>query len=179
MHPESYSLMNDVVQRLMTAKELSRGQSVLDVGSYDVNGSYRALFEGYGLSYTGLDATPGPNVDIVKDIYDLRGIENRFHLVASGQALEHMEFPLLATISMKAAVRTGGWIVLIAPAEWPLHRHPVDCWRILPDGMQFLLTGFQYVEAFTIGRDTVGVGKKPRDYRERWEIIDRLKAHQD
>ncbi len=179
MHPESYSLMMEAIERLMGMSELRPGQSVLDVGAYDVNGTYRPLLEGYALHYTGLDLAPGPNVDLVRDAYDLRGLEDQFDLVISGQALEHMEFPLLAVMSMKTAVRPGGWIVLIAPAEWPLHRHPLDCWRILPDGMQFLLDGFEDVEAYTRGKDTVGLGKKPSRYRERWQIVDLLRATAD
>ena len=38
---------------------------VLDVGSFDVNGNYREIFESIGLDYTGLDMEKGPNVDIV------------------------------------------------------------------------------------------------------------------
>ncbi len=38
---------------------------VLDVGSYDVNGSYRHLFDKSKYHYTGLDMEEGPNVDIV------------------------------------------------------------------------------------------------------------------
>ena len=40
---------------------------VLDVGSMDVNGSYRALIEGRGWRYTGLDIAPGANVDVAAD----------------------------------------------------------------------------------------------------------------
>jgi hypothetical protein len=48
MHPESFARM---------ARELKRthGQNVLDVGAYDVNGSYRPICEALGKSYTGLD----------------------------------------------------------------------------------------------------------------------------
>jgi hypothetical protein len=38
---------------------------ILDVGSQDVNGSYRQIFSEPRWSYTGLDMTAGPNVDIV------------------------------------------------------------------------------------------------------------------
>jgi len=37
--------------------------SVLDVGSYDVNGCYKNLFTDVGYNYTGLDMAKGPNVD--------------------------------------------------------------------------------------------------------------------
>ena len=40
---------------------------VLDIGSYNVNGCYRALFQGTEAKYTGLDVTAGPNVDIVPE----------------------------------------------------------------------------------------------------------------
>ena len=37
---------------------------ILDVGSYDVNGSYREIFTAEGHEYDGLDMVKGPNVDI-------------------------------------------------------------------------------------------------------------------
>ena len=40
------------------------GGSVLDVGSYDVNGTYRPLFPA-GWDYLGVDIEKGPNVDLV------------------------------------------------------------------------------------------------------------------
>ena len=38
---------------------------ILDVGSYDVNGSYKQFFKDTKFRYTGLDMEHGPNVDIV------------------------------------------------------------------------------------------------------------------
>lgn len=40
-----------------------KGVSILDVGSLDINGNNRYLFEDY--QYTGIDLGPGKNVDIV------------------------------------------------------------------------------------------------------------------
>ena len=39
--------------------------TVLDIGSYDINGSYRKLFAQTKVKYIGLDIEKGPNVDLV------------------------------------------------------------------------------------------------------------------
>ena len=67
---------------------------ILDVGSYDVNGSYREIFAEVGFKYVGLDMEAGPNVDIVpKSTYIWSEInDDHFDTVISGQALEHIEF---------------------------------------------------------------------------------------
>ena len=41
------------------------GKNVLDIGSYNVNGCYRDIFETKDINYTGLDMEEGPNVDII------------------------------------------------------------------------------------------------------------------
>ena len=44
--------------------------NVLDIGSYDVNGTYRKIFNDPIYQYTGMDMSSGPNVDIApKNIY--------------------------------------------------------------------------------------------------------------
>ena len=45
MHAEAYEAM-----RQLLGRGPGRGARVLDVGSYDVNGTYRPLVEGRGLS---------------------------------------------------------------------------------------------------------------------------------
>ncbi len=68
--------------------------SVLDVGSHDVNGSYKSLFSETDFKYTGLDMADGPNVDIVpENTYSWKEIEdNSYDVVISEQALEHVDF---------------------------------------------------------------------------------------
>ena len=67
---------------------------VLDVGSLDVNGSYRALIEGRGWRYTGLDIAPGANVDVVADDpYCYPFADGAFDVVISGSTMEHVKHP--------------------------------------------------------------------------------------
>lgn len=110
---------------------------VLDVGSYDVNGNYRVIFESIGSQYTGLDMENGPNVDIVpKDAYIWDEIENdTYDVVISGQALEHIEFFWKTMENMVRVTKKGGIICIIAPNGFSEHRYPVDCWRFFTDGM--------------------------------------------
>jgi SAM-dependent methyltransferase len=110
---------------------------VLDVGSYDVNGNYRRLFDGERFSYTGLDVSEGPNVDIVpKSVYRWAEIESgSFDVVISGQAMEHIEFFWVTAAEMARVLRPGGLMCLIMPRGFPLHRYPVDCYRFDADGM--------------------------------------------
>jgi len=111
--------------------------NVLDVGSYDVNGSYKTLFDDTRFEYKGLDMEQGPNVDIVPaTIYKWDEIkDNTYDIVISGQALEHIEFFWLTVKEMVRVTKKDGYICIIAPNGFKEHRYPVDCWRFFTDGM--------------------------------------------
>lgn len=110
---------------------------VIDVGSYDVNGSYKQFFPLPDFEYTGLDMSPGPNVDIVpENTYNWREIEtDAFDVVISGQAFEHIEFFWVTMSEMVRILKPGGLICIIAPNGFGEHRYPVDCWRFFTDGL--------------------------------------------
>jgi len=110
---------------------------VLDVGSYDVNGSYRRIFVDKKYEYLGLDMQDGPNVDIVlKNPYDWSQIDtDTFDLVISGQAFEHIEFFWVTLAEMARVLKQNGLLFVIAPHGFDEHRFPVDCYRFFSDGM--------------------------------------------
>lgn len=110
---------------------------VLDVGSYNVNGSYRPLFSEDRFSYTGLDMVAGPNVDLVVDTpYRWPQLQtDSFDTVISGQALEHTEFFWETLTEMTRVLKPGGNLCIIVPNGFEEHRYPVDCYRFFPDGM--------------------------------------------
>ena len=110
---------------------------IADLGSYDVNGSYRPLFSEPAWFYQGLDVSAGPNVDIVlTDPYSWRALSsNSIDVVVSGQAFEHIEFFWLTALELSRVLKPGGLCCLIAPSGGPEHRYPVDCWRFYSDGM--------------------------------------------
>ena len=62
MHIESFQIMEYFVKNYMDS---TKEYDILDIGSYDVSGSYRNLFINNKWQYAGLDIIPGPNVDIV------------------------------------------------------------------------------------------------------------------
>ena len=73
-----------------------RNKWVLDVGSLDINGNNRYLFE--DCLYTGLDLGPGPNVDTISPAHDFEGgptapdpecISGGYDTVISTEAFEH------------------------------------------------------------------------------------------
>ena len=59
MHLESYQEMSRLVTTYLRPDQQLR---VLDVGSYDVNGTYRPLFGNEPWTYEGADLQAGPNV---------------------------------------------------------------------------------------------------------------------
>lgn len=130
MNKCSYELMENLVRKYTKPK------NVLDVGSYNVNGCYKPLFSCH---YVGLDTSGGPNVDYVaKNPYKWEFPDDSFDLVISGQCFEHVQAPWLLVKEMERVC--SGWIIVIAPWKWRIHPYPIDCWRILPDGMRFLLS---------------------------------------
>lgn len=113
--------------------------SVIDIGSYDVNGSYRTLFGEPKWSYVGVDLESGPGVDVVlKSPYTLPFASASADLVISGQAFEHVEYFWMSWLEMIRVLKPGGMVFLIAPSRGPEHRYPQDCWRFYPDGYRAL-----------------------------------------
>jgi len=172
MHPSSFDHMQDLARRYL-ARE--RSLHVLDIGSYDVNGSYRPIFDRPSWRYQGLDLSAGPNVDIVLATpYRFPVKSNSVDVVISGQAFEHIEFFWLTWLELVRVVRPGGLIFLIAPSSGAPHRYPVDCWRYYPDGFRALARygAVKLIEVSTDWKrdpgphdcqwmDTVGVFRKP------------------
>ncbi len=86
----------------------------LDVGAYDVNGTYRPLVEGSGWRYTGLDVAAGPNVDVVTaDPYKFPFDDGAFDVVLSGSTMEHVEAIWLWVPELARVLKPGGLLVLV------------------------------------------------------------------
>jgi hypothetical protein len=88
MHQASRDFMEMVKNKY---PEYFKEKYVLDVGSQDINGNNKYLFE--NCAYIGLDLGPGNNVDIVQHVADfyprLYGEEPQFDTIISTNAFEH------------------------------------------------------------------------------------------
>lgn len=65
------------------------GTNVLDIGSLDINGNNRYLFE--QCDYTGIDIGDGPNVDVVCSGHLFKS-DDLFDVVISTECFEHDEY---------------------------------------------------------------------------------------
>ncbi len=152
MHESSLYHMRSFRDRFLAEKE-SESLRIADLGSYDVNGSYRPLFNNPSWHYLGLDVSAGPNVDIVlTNPYRWTALSsNSIDVVISGQALEHIEFFWVTVLEISRVLKSGGLCCLIAPSAGFEHRYPVDCWRFYSDGMRSLMryAGLETLDVYT------------------------------
>lgn len=169
MHPNSYRLMREFVNGYLIKKK-DIPLTILDIGSRDINGSYKPLFGCKNWTYLGVDFEPGKNVDIIlpdphfwKD-----SIENSIaDVVISGQALEHMPHFWLVMKEIRRIMKTGALTCIIVPSKGPIHKQPVDCYRFLPDGLRAIATWSQLnvVDLIHEEKSTWGdirfIGQKP------------------
>lgn len=135
MHKESYELMNEMLGHVSGGDSLN----VLDVGSYNVNGTFRLLVENRGWRYTGVDTIAGPNVDVVTvNPFLFPFDDGTFDVVISGSTMEHVTAIWEWLPELVRVLRPGGFLAIHTHWKFPEHRYPVDCWRIMPDGMRYL-----------------------------------------
>lgn len=136
MHRSSLEHVERLVGRYL---DPARPLEIIDIGSFDVNGSYKPFFSAPGWRYAGVDLVAGPNVDVVlSSPYRLPFRSFSVDVIVSGQAFEHIEFFWLTWLEMARVLRPGGHIFLLAPSRGPEHRYPQDCWRFYPDGYRAL-----------------------------------------
>jgi SAM-dependent methyltransferase len=151
--------------------KLHRGNeplSIADVGSIDLNGCYRELFERPGWRYVGFDIQPGKNVDVLlagPDDWKLPDYHcEAFDIVISGQCLEHVAAPWRWIRDVASLCKPGGLIWISAPNTEVFHEHPIDAWRVWPAGMSALLqeAGLEELSCTAVGPDTCAIARKPK-----------------
>lgn len=148
MHKSSYDKMHFFKENYLSVADRL---TILDIGSQDVNGSYKDIFNHENWSYVGSDMVSGDNVDIVlKDAYNWKEIDSAsLDAVISGQAFEHIEFFWVTMLEIYRVLKPGGVCCLLAPSSGPEHRYPVDCWRFYPDGF-FALAKFSQLDVLKV-----------------------------
>ncbi len=130
--------MHDYSMRLMKqfASTVSPELMILDVGSRDVNGTFRRLFPNH--PYVGIDIEPGDGVDVVVAPYSYPFPDNHCDVIISGSTLEHVRCPWKWMREVARILKPGGRLCVIVPYAYPYHEHPVDCWRVYPEGLRAL-----------------------------------------
>lgn len=165
------SVLQWVGETLMSAD--IAGRSVLEVGSYDVNGSVRpTVLALEPASYTGVDQSAGPGVDQVVSAVDLvaKFGAGSFDVVISTEMLEHVEDWRPIVAEMVNVLAPGGLLVLTTRSPgFPYHPYPVDTWRYTVDGMGQILAA-----AGLVARELVSdpqapgvfaIARKPHDWQ--------------
>jgi SAM-dependent methyltransferase len=116
---------------------------ILEVGSYDENGSPREVFAEVG-SYWGIDMREGRGVDEVMHAYKLGWTEEVFDLVICTEMLEHDRTPWISVQEMGRVLKRGGHLLLTARGfdaytGYPEHPCPEDYWRFNRSSFAVLL----------------------------------------
>jgi len=121
------------------SEEEVKGKRVIEVGSYDVNGSLRYVVELLKpTEYVGVDIVEGPGVDIICSVENLLqefGKES-FDIVLSTCTLEHIRDWKKAVSNIKNICKPNGIILIIVPSDWPFHVYPYDFWRYKKEDIQ-------------------------------------------
>lgn len=111
-HPEQHEYCLSVRRRF---PEFFTGRKVLDVGSLDVNGNNRSLFE--QCDYTGIDVGPGKNVDVVSLGHQHTAPYETYDTIVSTECFEHdMYFPETFTHIVRL-LKKGGLFFFTAGGE--------------------------------------------------------------
>lgn len=176
MHQSSFDKIMLFRQKYLAGRE-SENLLIYDLGSQDVNGSYRSLFSESFWHYRGLDMISGKNVDVVlRTPYAWREIDSESaDVIVSGQAFEHIQFFWVTMLEISRVLKPGGICCILAPSSGPQHQFPVDCWRFYPDGLKSLARfsrlevleattqweDLDYVDGSNVWHDSMLVCRKP------------------
>lgn len=158
------------LKRVVAAKDV-QGKDVLEVGSYNVNGTPRIVFMPYGpKSYVGVDQEAGPCVDRVVNATNLVTTlgKDSFDVVLSTEMLEHAKDWRAAVNNMKSIVKPGGTLFVTTRGPgFPFHGFPEDHWRYTTEDFRKI---FADMEIIDLGPDPEFPGvfmkaRKPLDWK--------------
>jgi SAM-dependent methyltransferase len=148
-----------------------KGKRVLEIGSLNVNGTIRDLFEPYCQEYIGSDMRLGPGVDRVVDSTKLDTVFERdsFDCIVSCDTFEHIEDWKSALKQAFYVLKPGGkfYFTTVFPG-YPKHDYPNDFWRWTVEDVNSVF-GCQKLSFCGIkieGRCIWWTGEKTRDFTD-------------
>lgn len=121
------------VQSVAMKHSLQRGLSILEVGSYNENGSVREIFGQE--CYVGIDMRGGPGVDHVINAHDLDRYFKpaTFDVVVCAEMLEHDDRFWVSMKKMGHVLKRDGILIVTTRGNgFPLHAYPDDFYRFMP-----------------------------------------------
>lgn len=112
---------------------------VLEIGPDKHPSTYREMVGDETIIWETLDIFPSDSLtNVAENEYRFPIPDETFDIVLSGQVIEHVKKIWVWIKELTRICKRGGRIITIAPASWPYHARPVDCWRIYPEGMKAL-----------------------------------------
>lgn len=115
-----------------------RGSKILEVGSRNINGSFRSFLEKNN-DYTGVDMVKGSGVDrivLISDLVQVFDVDS-FDVVVCTEVLEHVE-DILGAISQLKLVSRDKLVVTVPSIGFAKHDWPGDYWRFTVEDFDFL-----------------------------------------
>ena len=113
----------------------ARPRRILEIGSYDVNGSVRELFTD-SISYIGADLIEGPGVDLVKSGHEIDLESNSFDLTLSCECFEHNPYWLETFQNMIRMTKPGGLVVFTCASSYRLEHGTARSGALMSPGTQ-------------------------------------------
>lgn len=105
-HPQQLQFVKSIAKAL--AGDYS-SRKVLEIGSYDVNGSVRNFF--LGAEYLGVDLVAGPGVDLVSEGHLIQGHEKVYDIAISCECFEHNPYWVETFENMYRMTKDGGVVL--------------------------------------------------------------------
>lgn len=149
---------------------------MLEIGSLNVNGSARSVFQTGDQEYIGIDMRAGPDVDRLMNGHDILKVfgPDSFDLVICCETLEHDDMFWVTVEQMRRCTKPGGWMIITTPGSNVIkHNYPGDYYRFFEDAYKLFFTGFEEteIEEMSLPENTKGqlkpdevhgYGRKPK-----------------
>lgn len=149
-----------------------KNKTIIEVGSYNVNGSLRSLIEAlHPDSYIGVDICKGPGVDQIcgaEDIINRLGKE-AFDVLISTELLEHVADWRRTISNFKHILKPNGFLLITTRSKgYHYHGCPFDFWRYELNDMKAIFSDFniEVLEKDTLSPGVFLKARKPKTFKE-------------